>query len=57
MYTAGEEWKEVENAEPYGLQPHVFNQIKLRPVATTDLRIEVRLKAGWSGGICEWEVE
>jgi DUF1680 family protein len=57
QYLDGEDWKPVEGAGEYGLEADRFNEVAFRPVTTRALRIEVELKPGWSGGVCEWEVE
>ena len=54
---AGDGWKPVEQPSNYGVAPDRFNAVSFTPVQTTALRIQVQLKPGWSGGICEWEVE
>jgi len=57
LWLDGAEWKPVENASEYGCRTDALNEVKFKEVETTGLRIEVRLKPGFSGGILEWAVE
>ena len=57
LYRQGNEWTPVENPSAYGLAADKFNRVTFTPVTTTGLRLEVQLKADWSGGICEWDVD
>lgn len=57
LYKAGSEWKPVEQASARGVLPDRFNEVSFKTVGTEGLRIEAKLKTGWSGGICEWRVE
>ncbi len=57
LYKADDgEWKEVEGASGYGVALDQFNRVAFRPVKTSALRIEVRLRDGWSAGVQEWAV-
>ena len=58
-YLDGKEWKEVENASGYGVEPDRFNVVKFKPVATTALRLEVvtqNEKGRYAMGILEWRI-
>jgi DUF1680 family protein len=57
LYKDGDNWVPVANAIEYGVAPDRFNEVTFNRVKTTALRVEVQLKPGWSGGICEWQVE
>jgi DUF1680 family protein len=57
LYQDGANWKPVEDAGAYGVEPDEFNEVRFKPVKTSALRIQVQLKPEWSGGISEWEVE
>jgi DUF1680 family protein len=57
LYKAGEEWKPVAAAGPYGVDLDRFNRVAFEPVTTTGLRLEVALQPQWSAGIQEWKVE
>jgi len=58
LYKEGGEWKPVKLApgSAYGTAKDTFNKVAFEPVATTDLRLEVRLQGGFSGGILEWHI-
>lgn len=56
LYKVGEEWKPVENIEPYGVEKDRYNKITFKPVTTTALRLEVTMQPNWSAGIQEWKV-
>jgi hypothetical protein len=57
LYRAGKGWREVGHASGYGLAKDRFNRVTFDAVETTALRLEVRLRPGFSGGILEWRVE
>jgi hypothetical protein len=52
----GSQWKAVEAAGSYGVEKDKFNRVALTPVTTKQLRIVVRLRPEFSGGILEWRV-
>ncbi len=58
LWSDGKEWKPVELAEgaTYGTALDQFNQVAFESVTTRELRLEVKLKPGFSGGILEWQV-
>jgi DUF1680 family protein len=57
LYKSGNDWKEVSNASGYGVEKDKFNVTTFEPTATTAIRLEVKLKENFSGGILEWRVE
>jgi DUF1680 family protein len=57
LYRSGDEWKAVTNAGDYGLAKDRFNRTTFDRVETTAIRLEVRLRPEFSGGILEWRVE
>lgn len=57
LYQEGNAWRPVDRPSGYEVAIDRFNDVTFSPVRTTALRIEVQLKSGWSGGICEWQVE
>lgn len=57
LYRVGREWKPVENPSVYGVDRDRFNVLSFDPVTTVGLRMEVQLRAGFSGGILEWTIE
>lgn len=56
LYKSGSEWKPVEGADAFAIKPDQWNRVKFSPVTTTGLRIEVKLREGFSGGILEWRL-
>ena len=56
MYRDGQSWKPVEGATAYGLKTNEYNQTKFTPVNTDALRIQLKLRSGFSGGILQWQV-
>jgi uncharacterized protein len=57
LYRAGQAWKPVEAAGPYGVAKDCYNRIKFHPIKTNSLRLEVQLQKGFSSGIQEWKVQ
>ncbi|HEY2931940.1 MAG TPA: beta-L-arabinofuranosidase domain-containing protein [Acidobacteriota bacterium] len=57
LYKDGDEWKPVENNEPYGIEKDRYNKTTFKPVTTSTLRLEVTLQQTWSAGIQEWKVK
>ena len=57
LYQKDGAWLPVENAGVPGIEMDRFNRVTFKPVETTALRIEAKLRDGWSGGILEWRVE
>lgn len=57
LYKAGDEWKPVENNEPYGTAKDSYNKITFTPIRTDALRLEVTMQPQWSAGIAEWKVK
>ena len=57
FYKTGSQWKPVESTTPPGTVLNQYNRITFKPVTTTELRIEARLKEGFSAGILEWKME
>jgi DUF1680 family protein len=58
LWKDGRDWKEVRLAggSSYGTAVDRFNAVTFEPVTTRELRLEVRLQGGFSGGILEWTV-
>ncbi len=54
LYWDGSAWRPVRDASEYGLAKDEFNRVEFGEVETTMLRIEARLRPGFSGGILEW---
>jgi DUF1680 family protein len=58
LYRDGDDWKPVKMAEKssYGAALDQFNKVIFDPVTTTELRLEVKLKKDFSGGVLKWTV-
>ena len=57
LYKDGDQWKPVENLEPYIVAKDRYNHVSFRPVTTSGLRLEVTAQQQWSVGIQEWKVK
>ncbi len=55
-YQSGRDWKPVETAEAYGVEPDRYNRVAFKPVQATGLRLAVRLQDGFSSGVLSWKV-
>ncbi len=53
----GQEWKEPAGLRMDPVARDKYNRASFEAVETTALRLEVKLKAGFSGGILEWKVK
>jgi hypothetical protein len=58
-YRDGGAWKPVEitGGEQPGVKKDAFNKLAFKPVSTSALRLDVKLRDGYSGGILEWRVK
>ncbi|MGD8240664.1 MAG: glycoside hydrolase family 127 protein [Armatimonadota bacterium] len=56
LWKDGDAWRPVEAASAYGTERDTFNKVTFRAVTTQELRLEVQLQEGFSGGILEWRV-
>ncbi len=54
LWKDGETWRPVAQATGYGVKPDQFNRVDFTAVETQELRLEVQLQKGFSGGILEW---
>lgn len=57
LYRAGENWRPVVGASAAGVARDGYNPCTFEPVQTDALRIEVELRAGFSGGILELKID
>ena len=48
------QWILVEGATGFGVERDQFNRVTFPAVVSVGLRIEARLRPGFSGGILEW---
>ncbi len=58
LWLDGTEWKPVKLAEgsSYGTALDRFNKVTFEPVTTRNLKLEVKLKSDFSGGMLKWSV-
>jgi DUF1680 family protein len=58
LWRDGDEWKPVtlRQGERYGTELDRFNRVSFEPVTTKELRLEVKLQPGFSGGVLKWHV-
>ncbi len=56
LWRDGADWRPVDAAGPFGVEKDRFNVVTFKPVKTTGLRIDVKLRPGFSGGILEWQL-
>jgi hypothetical protein len=59
LWRDGDEWKPVKlrEGESYQTTRDQFNKVSFEPVTTRELRLEVKLKPDFSGGILKWRVK
>lgn len=59
LYQDGRDWKEVKlvPGASYGTALDRFNDVEFEPIVAREIRLEVKLKPNFSGGILEWIVE
>ncbi len=57
FYKSGGRWVPVEAAGPYGVEKDAYNTTAFKPVKTSGLRIEIKLREKFSGGVLEWKVK
>ncbi len=56
LWFDGREWHPVQTMQSVETRKDAFNRVQFAPVVTTAIRIEVKLRAGFSAGILEWRV-
>ena len=57
LYHRDGKWVEVPGPSEYGVHKDRYNRLTFDPVETDGLRIAIKLREGYSGGILEWRVE
>ncbi len=57
LYHRDGKWVEVSGPSEYGVHKDRYNRLTFDPVETDGLRIAIKLREGYSGGILEWRVE
>jgi hypothetical protein len=56
LWWDGNAWQPAAVSGSYETAKDRLNRVKFAPVETARLRMEVKLRDGWSGGILEWRV-
>ncbi len=56
FYRASGAWVPLKNLDPYTVDKDRYNVVRVSPVKTSAVRLEVRLPDGFSSGIHEWKV-
>jgi DUF1680 family protein len=58
LWLDGDKWKPVKllPGEHYSTKLDHFNKVSFEPVTTRELRLEVKLKPDYSGGVLKWRV-
>jgi hypothetical protein len=56
LYHDGETWKPVQKPSNMKPEKDALNHITFEPVETTDLRLSVKFREGFSAGLYEWGV-
>ncbi len=57
LYKSGSTWVPAGNAADYQLKKDAWNLVEFPTIETTQLRLQVQLAEGFSGGILEWKVK
>ena len=57
LYKDGDHWRKADTDGTGGVNKDRWNDVSFKPVKTTALRLEVRLRKEFSGGILEWRVK
>ena len=57
FYKDGLTWVPVDAAGPFGVEKDRYNTVRFKPVKTSGLRIEIKLREKFSGGVLEWKVK
>ena len=57
LYLNGNIWEPVNNKNPYKITRDEWDSLIFTPVTTTALRLKVKLKKDFSGGLYEWSVK
>jgi hypothetical protein len=54
-YKKGKDWALVRNLNPYGVEKDKYNLVRIAPVRTSGLKIEIKSQEKFSAGIQEWQ--
>ena len=53
----GDRWNPVTGGAEYGIEPDKLNAVRFDPVTTKAIRLAVKLRPEFSGGILEWRLK
>lgn len=56
-YKRGQDWVPVKNLDSYGVEKDKYNWVRIAPVRTSGLKIEIKCQEKFSAGIQEWQVK
>ncbi|HTL58480.1 MAG TPA: beta-L-arabinofuranosidase domain-containing protein [Candidatus Limnocylindrales bacterium] len=56
LFREAEHWTPVTTESAYEVKRDKYNRVAFKPVATTGLRLEVKLQREYSAGILQWKV-
>lgn len=56
QYRGGDQWKDVQTSNEYGLKLDVFNHVNFTPVTTQSLRLVAQLPQNATSAIYEWRL-
>lgn len=56
FYKDNDQWKEVNSKTPYSIEKDKYNILEFEPITTVELKMEVQLQEGESGGVIEWKI-
>ena len=54
LYLENGSWVEARARGGYGVEKDKFNEVALMPFASSKMRLEAKLRKGYSAGILEW---
>ena len=57
MYRSNGQWIPFQNLDPYGVEKDRYNTVRVTPVRTDAVRLEIQLPEKFSAGIHEWTVK
>lgn len=57
LYKDGDDWKQVVDGNGYAVEKDMYNRTAFKSVKTTEVKIEVKLRKEWSGGLLEVRFE
>jgi DUF1680 family protein len=56
LYQEDGVWKPVWTEQDYGVEKDAWNRVAFETVRTRAVRLEIRSRDGWAGGIHEWRI-